>query len=139
MNRPNTVQLLTSRLGGEAYGEMCSLRSRKVRTRPPLALSSLLVILYFSNPFTESTCPPGTILLAVLQHPSLPVPMPQSICHLHKHQKNCHLTSLQPALALHSHVLPLPNHTCTFRAAKLQSNSRSFGRTELYKEKALPC
>lgn len=112
MNRPNTAQLLTSRLGGESHGEMCSSRSRKVKTKCPLAASPLLDILCSESPLAALPTPlPSLVLGALLHHSSLPVPISQHICHHPKHKKNPHSTSPQPALVPHSpYVLPLPKH-----------------------------
>lgn len=136
MNRPNTLQLLTGRLGGEAHGEMCSSRSRKVRTRSALAVSPCLDILCSANPLAASPRPlPSPVLGALLHHPSFPVPIPQSICHLPSHEKNPHSTSLQPAIVPHSpEILPLPKHT---RILRLRNSSQTGGalREQGFEEK----
>lgn len=109
MNGLITVQLLTTKLGGEAHGDTCSLRSTKVRITSPLAVRPLLGILCSANPLAVSPHPlPSPVLGALLHHSSLSVPIPQSIFHLSNHEKNLHSTSLQPALVLCSPHFPSP-------------------------------
>lgn len=120
MNRLITVQLLTTKLGGEAHGDICSLRSGKVRITSPLAVRPLLGILCSANPLAASPHPlPSPALGAMLHHSSLSVPIPQSIFHLSNHEINLRSTSLQSALAPCSpHFAPTPQTHGHFRAEK---------------------